>query len=131
MPAANSFEWTVMRVVPRVERGEAINVGVILYCGASRFLGARIALDRARLAALDPTTDADELEKALAVIPRICAGDRDAGPIAKLPLAERFSWLASPRSTITQPGPVHTGIASDAEVALQEIFERMVLPLSR
>lgn len=131
MPARSAFDWTVMRIVPRVERGEAINVGVILYCGSARFLGARIALDRARLLALDPTIDVEEVERALAVITPICAGDSEGGLVARMPPAERFQWLAAPRSTITQPGPIHTGICDDPQAMLDDIFAKMVLPIRR
>ena len=129
MPARSTFDWAVVRVVPRVERGEQINAGVILYCKTIGFLGARIALDRARLQALDPTIDTDAVARALALIPLVCAGDAAAGPIAQLPQSERFHWLTAPRSTITQPSPVHTGLCDDPERALERLLQTMVLPL--
>jgi hypothetical protein len=128
MPTRSTFDYAVVRVVPRVERGERINAGVILYCKTIGFLGARIALDRARLCALDPTIDLDAVECALALIPLVCAGDPTAGPIAKLPQSERFHWLTAPRSTITQPSPVHTGLCDDPEHALERLLQTMVLP---
>jgi hypothetical protein len=117
-------------VVPRVERGECVNAGVILYCRTLGFLEARMALDRARLLALDPSVDVDEVERALALIPRLCAGDATAGPIARLPQAERFHWLTSPRSTVTQPSPVHSGICDDPAAALTRLMDAMVFPPS-
>ncbi|HEX4462275.1 MAG TPA: DUF3037 domain-containing protein [Polyangia bacterium] len=129
MPARSTFDWAVVRVVPRVERGEQMNAGVILYCKTIGFLGARVALDRARLHALDPAVDADAVERALALIPLVCAGDAAAGPIAKLSQSERFHWLTAPRSTITQPSAVHTGLCDDPEHALERLLQTMVLPL--
>jgi len=124
---ATSFDWAVVRIVPRVERGERINVGVILHCRERGFLGARIAFDRTRAAALDPALDLDEVERALEIIPRIAAGDPAAGPMARLDRAERFHWLVSPRSTIVQPSRVHSGICDDPEAALQRLLATMVL----
>jgi hypothetical protein len=128
MPARSSFDYAVVRVVPRVERGECINAGVILYCRTQGFLEARVALDRERLRALDPTVDVEEVERALALVPRICAGDATAGPIARLPQSERFHWLTSPRSTVTQPSPVHSGICDEPTAALERLLATMVLP---
>jgi hypothetical protein len=123
MPA---FDYAIVRVVPRIERGEQINVGVILFCKTREFLGARIALDRARLHAIDPTVDADEVAQALTVIPLVCAGDARAGTIAALTLSERFHWLVSPKSTIVQVSPVHPGLCDDPALALDQLFERLV-----
>jgi hypothetical protein len=94
------------------------------------FLEARIALDRARLRALDASVDADEVERALALIPLVCAGDPASGPIGRLPQADRFHWLTSPRSTVTQPSPVHSGICDDPAAALTRLMDAMVLPPS-
>jgi hypothetical protein len=124
----NSFDYAVVRVVPRVERGEFLNAGVILYCRTLEFLGARIALDRARLAALDPDADIEEIERTLALIPRVCAGDPHSGPIGGLPQSERFHWLVSPRSTVTQTSPVHSGLCNDdPEASLAHLLQKMVL----
>lgn len=129
MPARNAFDYAVVRVVPRIERGEQINVGVILYCQTLRFLDARIALDRARLLALDGAVDVDEVERALALIPLVCRGDVAGGPMARLPMGERFHWLTSPRSTITQASAVHSGLCDDAPAAaLEHLLQTMVLP---
>ncbi|MDB4970165.1 MAG: hypothetical protein JWN44_5854 [Myxococcales bacterium] len=128
MLTRSSFDYALVRVVPRVERGEQINVGVILYCKTRDFLAARIALDPARLAALDATADIDEIERALALIPLVCSGDPRSGPIGRLPQSERFHWLVSPRSTVTQTSPVHSGLCEDPESALIKLIEKMVLP---
>jgi hypothetical protein len=129
VPARDSFDYAVIRVVPRVERGECLNAGVVLYCRARRFLAARVALDRARLAALDPCRDPEAIEAALAVIPRLCAGGAAAGPIGGLSQAERFHWLVAPSSTIIQPAPVHTGLTDDPAATLEHLFATLVLPL--
>jgi hypothetical protein len=126
MRARHAFDYAVVRVVPRVERGEQINVGVILYCQTLRFLDARIALDRSRLLAIDPGVDVEEVERALALIPLICRGDAAGGPIAQLPMGERFHWLVSPRSTITQCSPVHSGLCDEPEAALEHLLQKMV-----
>ena len=127
MPA-HEFDYAIVRVVPRVERDEFMNAGVILYCRPLDYLAARIALDRARLTALFPAAagDVEAIEAALAVIPRICAGDADAGPIAQLPQSERFHWLVAPRSTIAQTGPVHSGLCDEPAKMLEHLVERMV-----
>jgi hypothetical protein len=124
------FEYALIRVVPRVERGECLNAGVILFCRPRRFLGARIALDRDRLRALAPYLDQttiDDIEAQLLLIPRVCAGDPAAGPIARLSLSERWHWLSAPSSTIVQPSPVHTGLCDDPEAELDDLFRDLVL----
>ena len=126
MSALDSFDYAIIRVVPRVEREEFINAGVILFCRTRNFLGAQTALDRSRLAALFPGLDLLEVERYLAFITLICAGGPDAGPIGQLPLPERFHWLVSPRSTIIQISPVHTGLCTDPEAALNHLLETMV-----
>ncbi|HWO22466.1 MAG TPA: DUF3037 domain-containing protein [Kofleriaceae bacterium] len=124
----DSFDYAIVRVVPRVERGEQINAGVILSCPTRDYLAARIALDAARLRALSPDTDVAEVELALASIPKIAAGDPQGGPIAALPRSERFHWLVAPRSAIIQPSAVHTGLCHDPAAALAQLLERLVLP---
>ena len=113
MPTLSSFDYATIRVVPRVEREEFINAGVILFCRTRRFLGARIALDRERLAALAPSLDLGEVERQLGLIALICSGDPAGGPIAELPASGRFHWLVSPRSTVIQISPVHSGLCQD------------------
>lgn len=121
-----SFDYAVIRVVPRVERGEMINAGVILFCLQKDFLAARIEVDESRLRALWPGIDVDLIRQHLEAIPRICAGDPDAGPIARLSLRERFHWLVSPRSTMIQVSPVHSGLCEHPETALDDLFRKMV-----
>lgn len=125
MPAP-SFDYAVIRVVPRVDRGELINAGVILFCLQKDFLAARVEVDEARLRALWPEVDVDLVRQHLEAIPRICAGDPDAGPIARLSIRERFHWLVSPRSTMIQVSPVHSGLCERPEKALDDLFRRMV-----
>jgi len=123
-----TFDYAVVRVVPHVERGELVNAGVIVYCRARDFLAAKVALDPARLRALAPDADVDAVERALAVIPLIAAGDPRGGPIAALPPSERFHWLTAPRSTVTQTSPVHSGLCDDPGAALDGLLASMVLP---
>jgi hypothetical protein len=122
----SAFDYAVIRVVPRVERGELINAGAIVSCPTQRYLAARIALDAGRLRALSPATDVAEVEAALALIPLIAAGDPRGGPIAALPRGERFHWLVAPRSAIIQTSPVHTGLCDDPAAALGQLIERLV-----
>lgn len=128
MPAPRSFDYAVIRVVPRVERDEFINAGVVLYCLSERFLAAAVELDRARLLALAPGVDLDLVESHLASFPRICAGGHEAGPIGQMSQSERFHWLVAPRSTIIQTSPVHSGLCADPRAALERVLERMVRP---
>lgn len=122
----DTFDFAIVRVVPRVERGEQINAGVIVACATRDFLAATVALDAARLHALDPAADAAEIEAALALIPLIAAGDPRGGPIAHLPRGERFHWLVAPRSAVIQPSPVHTGMCDDPRAALAQLVARLV-----
>lgn len=126
MPEPCTYDYAIVRVVPRVERGEFINAGVILSCDASGFLQARIELDRARLAALAPALDLAAVEAALAAIPLICAGGPAAGAIGQLSARERFHWLVAPRSTSIQTSPVHTGRCNDLEAAIEDLLEKTV-----
>ena len=121
-----SFAYAVVRVVPRVERGEFLNAGVILYCPSRRFLDARVELDVARLAALAPGLDSEPVRRRLELIPRICAGGSDAGPIGQLPQAERFHWLVAPVSTVVQVSPVHTGLSDHPRAALDRLMAELV-----
>ena len=128
MPAKDSFDYAIVRVVPYVERGEFLNAGVILFCRTKRFLAARIYLDRHRLAALAPDFDPAQVEAHLALIPCICQGGPKAGPLGLWSQAERFHWLVSPRSTAIQISAVHSGICVDPEAALDRLFEQLVQP---
>ena len=117
-----SFEYAVIRVVPRVERGEAINVGVIVYSQAYRYLCTRIELDERRLLAVDPAVDLDPVRTALSAFEKACT----EGPLAGRPLGERFRWLTAPRSTTVQPGPVHSGLTADPAAELAHLFDTLV-----
>jgi hypothetical protein len=125
-PPPNNFQYAIVRLLPRVERGECLNVGVILLCRARRYLGARIALDERRLAALAPDLDPAAVRPHLDAIERIASGDPTAGPIARLGLAERFHWLVAPSSTIIQPSEVHTGLCDDPRVELEHLVATLV-----
>ncbi len=126
MPGPSCYDYAILRVVPRVEREEFLNAGVILFCLERDFLAARVALDHDRLAALHGAADLGLIEEHLAAIPRICAGGPEAGPIGRLTQRERFHWLVAPRSTMVQVSPVHTGLTDDPARALEEVFRRMV-----
>jgi hypothetical protein len=121
----SSFDYALVRVVPRVELEEFINAGVILFCMEQRFLGARIKVDEARLKALWPELDIELVRKHLETFPRICSGDPGAGPIARLPVRERFHWLVAPRSTLIQVSAVHSGICTVPERELENLFGRL------
>jgi hypothetical protein len=122
----HAFDYAVVRVVPRVDRGEFVNVGVILFCSSAGFLDARIELDRERLTALAPAIDVAVVESYLDAIPKVCAGGGEAGSIGELPQRARFHWLVAPRSTIIQTSPVHSGVHHDLDAALNNLFEKLV-----
>jgi len=125
---AEVFEYAVLRVVPRVDRGEAINAGVLLYCRPLRYLGARTALDAGLLLALDPGADVAGVERALAAAAAVCDGaDQGAGPAGQEDIGRRFRWLTAPRSTVVQPGPVHTGLTRDPEAEIDRLLGELVL----
>ncbi|HKV07048.1 MAG TPA: DUF3037 domain-containing protein [Thermoanaerobaculia bacterium] len=127
MPALISFDYAVIRVVPRVERGEILNAGVLLFSLQRDFLAAKVEVNAPRLLALWPEIDVELVRQHLEAIPRICAGSPEGGPIARLSLRERFHWLVAPRSTIIQVSPVHVGLCESPERALDELFRQMVL----
>lgn len=124
----DSYDYAIVRVVPRVERQEFMNVGVIVSCPSRNFLEARIVLDEARLRTLDPSLDIEAIRKHTDSIRAICAGGEQAGPLARLSQRERFHWLVAPRSTIIQTSPVHTGKCSDPNKLIEHLLEKMVLP---
>ncbi len=126
MPALSSFDYAVVRVVPRVEREEFVNAGVILFCRERRFLAARIKLDPARLAALAPGLDPATVQPYLELIPLVCAGGPEAGELGELSQAERFRWLTSPHSTVIQTSEVHCGLCADPEQALAALLDTSV-----
>lgn len=126
MPELCPFDYAVIRVVPRVEREEFVNAGVIVSCPTRNYLKAKIELDTERLAALDPTLDPGLVMKHLRAIIAVCEGGAEAGPIGQLPVRARFHWLVAPRSTIIQTSPVHTGLCEDGEKMLEHLLEKMV-----
>ena len=126
MAAELTYDYAIVRVVPRVDRGERINVGVILSCADTDFLDARIEVDEALIRAIDPAIDMDAVRGNLAAIPMICKGGPEAGPIGLLPSRGRFRWLVAPRSTIIQPSEVHTGRTTDPAACLEHLMDRIV-----
>lgn len=125
MATETTYDYAIIRVVPRVERGEQMNVGVIVSAVDAEYLEARIDDDLSRLLVLDPTLDLDAVCAALTTIPAVCAGGPGAGPLGDLPARGRFRWLVSPRSTVVQMSPVHTG-RGDARAALERLYDTMV-----
>ena len=126
MPAPDTYDYAIVRVVPKVEREEFVNAGAIVSCPASDFLEARIELDEARVLALDPGADLAAIRTHLASIPAICAGGPDAGPIGALSKRERFRWLTAPRSTVIQTSPTHTGTCTDPVALLEHLLATIV-----
>jgi len=126
VPTLSTYDYAIVRVVPRVERGEFINAGVIVSCAAIGYLQARIELDEAKLLALDPSADVAGIRAGLAAIPIICAGGKAAGALGALSTRERFHWLVAPRSTSIQTSPVHTGRCTSPERQLEHLMQQMV-----
>ncbi|WP_129136869.1 DUF3037 domain-containing protein [Luteimonas sp. YGD11-2] len=126
MHAPETYDYAVVRVVPRVERGEFINAGLVMSCERRGWLQARIELDHGRLRALWPDVDVEAVEHALSAIPRICIGGADAGPIGLLPLRARFHWLTAQRSAVIQTSPVHMGRCADLDATMERLLQRMV-----
>jgi hypothetical protein len=120
------YEWAILRVVPRVERCEFVNAGVVVYCQADDFLGARISLSEGRAKALDPGLDLDLVRRHLDAVVALCAGDVSMAPNANRSAGERFRWLVAPRSTVVQPSPVHTGLTEHAEAELDRLVAAVV-----
>ena len=127
MPAREPFAYAVLRVVPRVERGEFVNAGVVLFCRGSGFLALRSGLPEARLRALDPGVDLASLAGHLRTLELIAAGDPAGGPVATQPASARFHWLVAPTSTMVQPSEVHTGLLSDPRATLDRLYEQLVV----
>ena len=120
------YEWAVIRVVPRVERCEFVNAGVLVHCRALDFLRAAVDLDEARALALDPSLDLPAVHRHLVALQEVVDGSPTAGPSATRPIAERFRWLTAPRSTVVQPSPVHTGLTTDPAAELTRLLDTMV-----
>lgn len=120
----NVFEYALIRIVPRIERGECLNAGVIVYCRALEYLGADVHVDEARLLTLDPSTDLEAVTAAVNAIKSACAGT--AGPASGIGPGDRFRWLTAPRSTVVQPGPVHSGLTEQPETELARLFDELV-----
>jgi hypothetical protein len=123
-----TYEWAVLRVVPRVDRGEYVNVGVVVYCQAADFLRAAVTTDLSRATALDPGLDVEAVRAHLEAVVSVCAGEPAAGDSGRRSPGERFRWLVAPRSTVVQPSPVHTGITNDPVAELADLMARMVSP---
>jgi hypothetical protein len=127
VPEPKPFSYTILRLVPRVERGECINVGVALFCRQHRFLDARVELDEARIHALAPDLDLATVQPALDAIRAVLEGDPSAGPLAELEPSERFGWVAARSSTVIQASEVHTGMTTDPPATLGRLFEQLVV----
>lgn len=125
-----TFEYAVLRVMPRVERGEFLNVGVIVYCRQLDYLGTRLHLDPERLRMLDPTADAEAIARALQAAADVCAADPASGAAGRETLGSRFRWLTAPRSTVVQTGPVHTGLTADPDAEADRLLRLLVLPVT-
>lgn len=127
MPGKHLFEYAVIRIVPRVEREEFLNTGVMLYCKDLKYLSVLYTINKERLAALCGTLDCNEVEEHLHSFEQICKGDKDGGPIAALDLPSRFRWLTATRSTVVQTSKVHPGFCTDPQETLNKLFEQLVL----
>jgi hypothetical protein len=130
MTSREAFEYAVLRVVPRVERGESLNAGVLVYCRQRDYLGSRVHLDADRLRALDPTADPAAITAALQAAADVCSAAPGAGAAGREALGSRFRWLTAPRSTVVQPGPVHTGLTSDPDAEADRLLRLLVLPVA-
>jgi len=128
-PARSPFSYALLRVVPRVERGECFNAGVVLFCRQLGFLGVKVGLDERRLAVLAPEASAEDVRAHLDALVRVADGEPEGEAIAALPASERFGWLVAPSSTVIQPSPVHTGLSDDPQATLDALFAELVEPL--
>lgn len=125
MSALSPYDFAVIRIVPRVEREEFVNAGIVVFCPARRYLAARVAVHESKVKALWPEADLDLIGRHVETFPKVCAGDSDAGPIAAKPLRDRFHWVVAPRSTMIQISPVHTGLTESPERTLTELFAKL------
>jgi hypothetical protein len=122
----SAFDYAVLRVVPFTEREEFFNAGVVLFCAQQRYLGAKVRIEASKLSALAPDLKLEDVQQRLEAVVRICAGDLEAGPIARLTPSARFHWLVAPRSTLIQPSAVHSGLCETPEAELDRLFDEMV-----
>jgi hypothetical protein len=123
---AESFQYAILRAIPSLPRGEAVNVGVVVHCRRASFLGVRARVDPERLLALAPEADVDGLAEHLALLGRVAEGDPGAGDVARLDRSDRFGWIVAPSSTVVQPSPVHTGLTDDPGATLDRLFAELV-----
>jgi Protein of unknown function (DUF3037) len=128
--APNPFSYAILRVVPRVERGECFNAGVVLFCRQRDFLGVKVGVDERRLAALAPDVPAEEVQGHLEALVRVATGGPEGGAIGELSPSERFGWLVAPSSTIVQPSEVHTGLSADPAATLEQLYAELVEPVA-
>ncbi|MBD1864933.1 DUF3037 domain-containing protein [Trichocoleus desertorum] len=128
MPNLLAYDYAIIRVVPRVEREEFVNVGVVVSCASRKFLEAHIELDEQRLIALDRNLDVEIIRDYLAAVALICVGGEPAGPIGRLPQRDRFHWIVAPRSTVIQTSRVHTGLCSSLPHVIEHLLDTMVRP---
>lgn len=126
MPDRSSFDYAVLRIVPRVDREEFVNAGLVFFCLAQKFLHARVHIDEALVSSLHPDFDVEAARRHLEAFPRIAAGDSDSGPVALLSQRQRFHWLTAPRSTIIQVSPVHSGMCEDPRTEFDRLFQHLV-----
>lgn len=131
MPATSSYDYAIIRLVPCVERGECINIGIILFCRTRRFLGALLHLDQQRLDVFAPQLDLPAIQQQLEYLLLVCDGKEGSGPIGLLPQSERFHWLVAPRSTLIQTSPTHSGVCNDPENTLQDLLKKLVIMETR
>jgi hypothetical protein len=125
MPERSPYDFATIRIVPRVDREEFVNAGVVVFCPARKYLQAKVCIDEERLRALWPDLDLALIRQHLEPFPKVCAGDPEAGPVAARPLRDRFHWIVAPRSTMIQISPVHTGLTDSPEGVLQDLFAKM------
>jgi hypothetical protein len=125
MSGLSPYDFAIIRIVPRVEREEFVNAGVVVFCPSLKYLGAQVEIDEGRIRALYPAADVELIRQHLEPFPKVCAGDLDAGPIASKPLRDRFHWVVAPRSTMIQISPVHTGLTGAPAKTLHELFTKM------
>lgn len=126
MPARSSFDYATIRVLPRIDRGEFLNAAVVLFCPARAFLGCVVGWDEERMRALARHADWPSIRRHVEAVRAVCAGETEAGPIARLSASERFHWVVAPRSTVVQPSPVHAGLCEDPAATLDGLYRSLI-----